>query len=86
MLNFLDPAEDIPECQSNCLRNQKLDSVTKQYDQNYGNFILSCTHKKQFDRNVYIPDITRAGLCYTMPLIIPSGLPLTDLSATVLNS
>ena len=41
--------------------------------------------KKRFNRNLYIPDIIFAGLCYTMPLSIPSGLPSTYPSVTVLN-
>ena len=85
MLKFFIPAEDMPKCQRNCLRNQKLDSVIEQYNHNYGNCILSCTHKKRFNINVYIPGIIYSGLCYTMTLIIPSWLPLTDPSATVLN-
>ena len=29
--------------------------------------------------------IIYAGLCYTMPLIIPSGLPSTEASETIIN-
>ena len=86
MLKFFNPGEEIPECQYNRINDQKLDDVTKLYDHNYGNFILSCTHKKNFNQNVYIPGIICSELCYTLPLIIPSGLPATGQSATVLNS
>ena len=48
--------------------------------------MLCCTHKSKHNRNVYIPGIIRAGLCYTMPLIIPSGLKASDPSATIFNS
>ena len=60
--------------------------MTETYNHNYGNCILTCTHRKKFNRNVYIPGIIRAGLCYTLPLIIPSGLPASDPSATVYTS
>ena len=47
-------------------------------------FFLVHTQKKS-NRNIYIPEIIFAGLCYTMPLIIPSGLQSTDPHAPVLN-
>ena len=86
MLKFFEPEEELPEDQQEQIKNQKLDEVTKHYDQNYGNCILSCTHKKKSNRNVYITGIIHAGLCYTMPLIIPSGLQSMDPHASVLNS
>ena len=86
MLKFFEPEEELPETQKQRVRNQRLDDVTKQYDHNFGNCILACTHKKKSNRNVYIPGIIRAGLSYTMPLILPSGLRATDPSASILNS
>ena len=74
MLKFFDPDEEISVEQQEQLKNQKLDAIVQQYDHNYGNCILACTHKKKFNRNVYIPGIIRAGLCYTMLLVILSGL------------
>ena len=68
------------------IRNQQLDEVTSTYNHNFGNWILTCTHKKQYNQNVYIPGVIRAGLCYTMPLILPSTLPATDLSSTIFTS
>ena len=85
MLKFFEPEEEVPANQQEKIRNQKLDEVVKQYDHNYGNCILSCTHKKKFNRNVYIPGIICAGLCYTMSLIKPSGLQSTDPHASVFN-
>ena len=35
---------------------------------------------------MYIPGIIWAGLCYTMPLIIPSGLKASDPTANIFNS
>ena len=86
MVKFFEPEEEVPANQQEKIRNQKLDEVVKQYDCNYGNCILSCTHKKKFNQSIYIPGIICAGLCYTMPLIIPSGLKSSDPSATVFNS
>lgn len=68
-----------------CIKTQKLYGVSKQYNHNYGNCILSCTHRKKSNQNVYIPGIICARLCYTMPLIIPSGLKSTNPGASVFN-
>ena len=35
---------------------------------------------------MYIPGIIQSGLCYTLPLIIPSGLSAQDPSATIFTS
>ena len=86
MLTFFEPEEEVPVDQQDQIRNQKMDEVVKQYDHNYGNCILSCTHKNKFNKNVYIPGIIHARLCYTMPLIIPSGLKLSDPGESVFNS
>ena len=48
--------------------------------------MLCCTHKNKFNCNIYIPGIICAGLCYTMPLIVPDGLQAFDLAATIFNS
>ena len=47
---------------------------------------VCCTHKNKHSYNIYIPGIIRAGLCYTIPLIIPSGLQPSDPAATIFNS
>ena len=56
------------------IQKQELDDTTKSYTHNYGNCMLCCTHKNKSNHNIYIPGIICAGLCYTMPLIDPSGL------------
>ena len=86
MLNFFDPEKKLPEDQQEQIWNQKLDDVTKKYDQNYGNCILTCMHEKKSNQNIYIPRIICAGLCYTMLLIIPSVLQSTDPHASAFNS
>ena len=50
MLKFFEPEKEVPANQQEKIRNQKLDEVVKQYDHNYGNCILSCTHKKKFNK------------------------------------
>ena len=85
MLKFFDLDEELPEDQQEQIWNQKLDDITKQYNHNYGNCILMCTHNKKSNRNVYISGIICAGLCYTMSLIKPSGLQSTDPHASVFN-
>ena len=89
MLKFFEPDEvhDLPAAEKTKVQNQQLDQVTKQYDHNFGNCILSCTHRSKSNRNIYIPGIIRFGLCYTMPLLIPPGVvPSNHPSATPLNS
>ena len=86
MLKFFDTDKEISVEQQEQLQNQKLDEVVQQYDHNYGNCILACTHKRKFNQNVYIPGIICSGLCYTMPLVITSGLKSSDPSANVFNS
>ena len=73
MIKFFEPGEiaELPNVHRNKLKGQKLDQVTEKYDNNYGNCILVCTHKSKYNRNIYIPGVIRAGLCYTMPLILP---------------
>ena len=65
MLKFFEPdeIEELPEVERDKVRAQQLDAVTETYNHNYGNCILTCTHRKKFNRNVYIPGIKRAGLC-----------------------
>ena len=60
--------------------------MTELYDHNYVNCILACTHKKKFNRNVYIPGIICAGSHYTIPIILPSGLFADNPSEEALNS
>ena len=60
--------------QAAAIRKQKLDKTTKKYTLNYSNCMLCCTHKNKHICNIFTPGIIRAGFCYTMPLVIPSGL------------
>ena len=48
--------------------------------------MLCCTHKNKHSCNIYISGIIQAGLCYTMPLVIPSGLKASDPVANIFNS
>ena len=68
------------------IHKQELDESTKQYTHNYGNCMLCCTYKNKFNCNIYIPGIIHAGLCYTMPLIVPNGLQASDPAATIFDS
>ena len=68
------------------INNQVLNKDTSEYDHNYRNCILCYTQKRKFNINVCIPGITCAGLFYTMPLIIPSGLKASNPTANVFNS
>lgn len=68
------------------IRKQELDSTTKNYTHNSGNCMLCCTHKNKLNRNIFIPGIIHADLCYTMPLVIPSGLKASDPVASIFNS
>ena len=89
MLKFFEPDEinDLPTPEKARVENQQLDRVTEQYDHNFGNCILSCTHRAKSNRNIYIPGIIRSGLCYTLPLLIPPGVIASNHpSATPLNS
>ena len=43
-------------------------------------YFAAYSQRKQ-DRNIYVPGIICAGLCYTLPLVVPSGLPASDPSA-----
>lgn len=86
MLKFFNPDEELPEAEENTIKNQKLDKVTEKYDHNYMNCIITCTHRKKFNSNIYILRIIKVGLFYTILLIIPSGLSTKDPYATVLNS
>ena len=86
MLKFFNPEEELPNKEEIKIRNQKLDKVKAQYDHNYRNFILACTHKKKFNRNIYIPRIIQLGLCYTIHLLISSSLLADNPTATVFNS
>ena len=47
MLKFFKAKEELPEYQPEQIKNHKFDEVTKQYNHNYGNCILSCTYKKK---------------------------------------
>ena len=85
MRKFFEPSEidDLPEEQQQRLNAQELDEVMEKYDRNYENFILCCTHKQKFNRNVYIPGVIQNGLCYIMPLILRSDIPEDADGATV---
>ena len=48
--------------------------------------MLGCTHKNIYNRNMYISGIIQAGLCCTMPLVIPSGLKASDPLAIIFIS
>ena len=88
MLKFFDEMEiaKMPPNMRNKINNQVLNKDTSEYDHNYGNCILCCTHKRKFNRNVYIPGIICTGLYYIMPLIIPSGLKASNPTANIFNS
>lgn len=89
MMRFFEQAEidELPVEERDKIRNQKLDDFTRTYDHNYGNYILCCTHKRKFNRNIYVPGVIRNGLCYTMPLMISrKRLPADFKEATVVNS
>ena len=88
MLKFFDELEiaEMSLEMQDTINNQVFNKVTSEYNHNYGNCILCCTHKRKFNKNVYIPGIIRAGLCCTMPLIIPSGLKASDPTANIFNS
>ena len=88
ILKFFDELEitEMPPDMKDKINNQVLNEDTTEYNHNYGNCILCCTHKRKFNRNMYIPGIICAGLCYTMPLIIPSGLKASDPTANIFNS
>ena len=88
MLEFFDPSEIVkmPPYLKNQINNQVLGNKTSDYDHNYGNCILCCTHKKKFDWDVYIHWIICAGLCYTKPLMISSGLKTSDPTANFFKS
>ena len=59
MLKFFEPEEieELDDDEKERVRNQKLDEVTEKYNHNYGNCILTITHKRKFNRNIYIPAI-----------------------------
>ena len=76
----------MPEDQQEQIKNQKLDDVTKQYDHNYGNFILSCTHKKKVQLKFLY---SQNNLFWIMLYYVAhhtSGLQSTDPHASVFNS
>ena len=52
----LEIAEMPPEMQDK-INNQVLNKDTSEYNHNYGNCILCCTHKRKFNKNVYITGI-----------------------------
>ena len=58
MLNFSAPMEEIPECQWNCIRIQKLNNITMQDHHNFGNCIIS------------LPLLIPSGLSSTDPSIM----------------
>ena len=95
MLKFFNPKEldemeelPIPKLQQQAvaIRKQELDDKSKKYTLNYRNCMLCFTHKNKHSCNIYIPGIIWTGLCYTMPLVIPSGLQPSDSLATIFNS
>ena len=88
MVKFFEPhkIKELPMRERDKIKNQKLDEVTRNYNHNFGNCILFCTHKRKFNRNVYIPWVIRNGLCNTMPLILRSDIPADVEGATIYNS
>ena len=91
MVKFFEQSEieELPPTERDKIKKQKqeLDEVQYSYNHNYGNCMLSCTHKRKFNRNIYIPGVIRNGLCYTMPLMIcRERLPADFEEATVVNS
>ena len=68
------------------IKEQELDSTTKKYTHNFSNCMVCCSHKNKFNYNIYILGIICAGLCYTMPLFIPSDLKASDPTASIFNS
>ena len=89
MIKFFEPSEieELPPTERDKMKKQYKDEVTVNYNHNYGNCILCCTHKRKFNRNIYIPGVIRIRLCYTMPLMIcRKRLPADFEEATVVNS
>ena len=91
MIKFFEQTEieELPLKEREKIKNQKLhmDEIHYSYNHNFGNCILTCTHKRKFNRNIYIPGVIRNGLCYTMSLIIcKNRLPADFEEATVVNS
>ena len=72
ILKFFNPEEVVPKKERDKINNQKLDEVAELYGHTYGNYILSCTHKKKYIYiYIYILGIILAGICYMMLLITP---------------
>ena len=55
------------------------------YNLDYGNCSLTCVHRATKAKNIVIPGIIKAGLCFTLPLILPDLDP-SHPEANVLNS
>ena len=55
------------------------------YNLDYGNCSLTCVHRAAKVKNIVIPRITKVGLCFTLPLILPD-LDCSHPEANVLNS
>ena len=55
------------------------------YNTDYGSCALTCVHRTTKAKNIVIPGIIRAGLCFTLPLILPDLDP-DHPDATILNS
>ena len=58
---------------------------TNRYNLDYGNCTLTCVHQTTKHKIIVVPGIIRAGLCFTMPLLLPD-LPANDPYATIINS
>ena len=54
------------------------------YNTDYGNCALICVHWTTKAKNITIPGIIKAGLCFTLPLILPDLDP-SHPDATILN-
>ena len=55
------------------------------YNLDYGNCSLTCVYRATKVKNIVIPEIIKAGLCFTLPLILPDLDP-THPEANLLNS
>jgi len=80
MMKFFAPNEELLQAD---LVSGKVDLDNTQYNFDYGNSLLTCTHRSS--QNLNVPGVIRSGLCFTQPLIIPD-LPASHAKATIYNS
>ena len=57
----------------------------KQYQMDSSTCTLTCIHNKQKSFNIKIPDITCAGLCFTLLILLPD-LPTDHPRSNLFNS